>query len=234
MALRLLEAHLPEDLVETARSALTEVGAQEVWSESGGPFGAVVNAVMGTGRTGAAIDRLHECLANVAGFRVLVLPLEAVVPRPLARASEGRPEQPRSALAVSREEVYASVAQGAQLNSTYLALTALSATAIPCCPPVQTAPLGETDAVELATLLKAVADPVRLRLISLIAAEESGEACACNLTEPTGRSQATVSHHLGQLTKAGILRREQRGKWAWFSLDTERLGGICASLCATT
>lgn len=112
-------------------------------------------------------------------------------------------------------------------------MTTSPVASIPCCPPVQTAPLSEADAAELASILKALADPVRLRLISLIAAEESGEACACNLTEPTGRSQATVSHHLGQLTKAGILRREQRGKWAWFSLDTERLGGVCASLCAT-
>ena len=107
-------------------------------------------------------------------------------------------------------------------------------TALPCCSPVQTAPLEEADAKELATILKALADPVRLRLISLIAAEEAGEACACNLTEPTGRSQATVSHHLSQLTKAGILTREQRGKWAWFSLDTARLGSVCAALCATS
>lgn len=104
----------------------------------------------------------------------------------------------------------------------------------PCCTPLQTAPLSETDAEELATLLKAIADPVRLRLLSLIAASEGGEACACDLTEPAGRSQATVSHHLSQLTKVGILEREQRGKWAWFHLDRDRLAGICASVCATS
>ena len=104
----------------------------------------------------------------------------------------------------------------------------------PCCTPLQTSPLTEADAEELAGMLKALADPVRLRLISFIAATENGEACACDLTEPTGRSQATVSHHLSQLTQAGILGREQRGKWAWFTLDRERLNSICAAVCATS
>ena len=104
----------------------------------------------------------------------------------------------------------------------------------PCCTPLQASPLSEEDADELAGILKALADPVRLRLISFIAATETGEACACDLTEPTGRSQATVSHHLSQLTQAGILEREQRGKWAWFRLDTDRLAGICAAVCATS
>lgn len=102
----------------------------------------------------------------------------------------------------------------------------------PCCTPLQSAPLSETDADELAALLKAIADPVRLRLLSFIAAADNGEACACDLTEPTGRSQGTVSHHLSQLTAAGILHREQRGKWAWFRLDRERLGSMCAAVCA--
>jgi ArsR family transcriptional regulator, arsenate/arsenite/antimonite-responsive transcriptional repressor len=102
----------------------------------------------------------------------------------------------------------------------------------PCCTPLQTSIISDDDAEELASVLKALADPVRLHLISLIAAEESGEACACDLTEPTGRSQATVSHHLTQLTKAGILKREQRGKWAWFRLDTGRLDAVCAAVCA--
>ena len=128
MALRLLEAHLPADLTDAARQALEEAGAQEVWLEEGGPLGSMVSAVIGSGRTGAAIDALHERLANIAGFRVLVLPLEAVVPRPLARETEGRRGEARSSQGVSREEVYASVSQGAKLNSTFLALTVLSAT----------------------------------------------------------------------------------------------------------
>ncbi|MEQ8841001.1 MAG: metalloregulator ArsR/SmtB family transcription factor [Acidimicrobiales bacterium] len=103
----------------------------------------------------------------------------------------------------------------------------------PCCTPLQAAPLSEADADELAGLLKALADPVRLRLLSFIAATENGEACACDLTEPTGRSQATVSHHLTQLTQAGILEREQRGKWAWFSLNHDHLNSICAAVCAS-
>jgi ArsR family transcriptional regulator len=104
----------------------------------------------------------------------------------------------------------------------------------PCCTPLQTSPLTEADAEELAGMLKALADPVRLRLLSFIATTENGEACACDLTEPTGRSQATVSHHLSQLTQAGILEREQRGKWAWFTLDRDRLNAICAAVCATS
>lgn len=99
-----------------------------------------------------------------------------------------------------------------------------------CCPPVLTGPIGEDDATELADLLKALADPARLRLVSLIAASPAGEVCACDLAEPLGRSQPTVSHHLGQLVKAGVLRREQRGRWAWFSVDTDRLAAICGAL----
>lgn len=99
-----------------------------------------------------------------------------------------------------------------------------------CCPPLLAAPLSEGDAAELAEVLKALADPARLRLISIIAAAPEGEACACDLTEPLDRSQATVSHHLSQLTRAGILRREQRGKWAWFRLSPDRLNDICRAL----
>ena len=103
-----------------------------------------------------------------------------------------------------------------------------------CCPPLLAAPLAEDDAADLAALLKALADPARLRLVSLIAAAPAGEACACDLTEPLGRSQATVSHHLSQLTKAGILEREQRGKWAWFSLSEARLDDVCRALSNTS
>ena len=97
-----------------------------------------------------------------------------------------------------------------------------------CCTPLLGAPITEDEAVELAALLKALADPARLRLVSLIAA--AGEACACDLYAPLDRSQPTVSHHLTQLVKAGILEREQRGKWAWFSLRSDRLEAICSAL----
>jgi len=95
-----------------------------------------------------------------------------------------------------------------------------------CCPSLTAAPLSEDDATELAALLKALADPARLRLVSLIAASPTGEACACDLTEPLGRSQPTVSHHLSQLVSAGLLEREQRGRWAWFRIRPERLAAL--------
>ncbi len=101
---------------------------------------------------------------------------------------------------------------------------------VPCCAPLLTTPLSDADAHQLAVALKALADPVRLRLVSLIAASDDGEACACDLTGPIGRSQATVSHHLSQLVKAGIIEREQRGKWAWFKLDRGRIESVCATL----
>ena len=93
-----------------------------------------------------------------------------------------------------------------------------------CCLPVLDAVLDDEQAAELAAAFRVLADPVRLRLLSLIAAAEAGEACACDLTEPVGRSQPTVSHHLSQLTEAGFLTREQRGRWAWFAVVPERLG----------
>lgn len=97
-----------------------------------------------------------------------------------------------------------------------------------CCSPLLTSPLGEDEAVELASVLKALADPVRLRLVSVIAA--AGEGCACDFPEAVGRSQPTISHHLGQLVKAGILEREQRGKWAWFRVNEERLESVQSAL----
>ncbi|MDZ7675703.1 MAG: metalloregulator ArsR/SmtB family transcription factor [Acidimicrobiales bacterium] len=98
-----------------------------------------------------------------------------------------------------------------------------------CCPPLH-GTLDEDGAIELATLVKALADPARLRLISLIAAADDGWACACDLHEPLGRSQPTVSHHLSKLVQAGLLEREMRGKWAWFRVRTDRLDQVRAAL----
>ena len=92
-----------------------------------------------------------------------------------------------------------------------------------CCEPVLTEPLDGGDAAELAAGFKVLADPVRLQLLSLIANSSSGEMCACDLVEPTGRTQPTVSHHLTILTDAGLLSREQRGKWAYFRVEPERV-----------
>nr|WP_237686252.1 metalloregulator ArsR/SmtB family transcription factor [Arthrobacter jiangjiafuii] len=89
--------------------------------------------------------------------------------------------------------------------------------------------LGDDEAVRLARLLKALADPTRLRLVSLIAAQENREACVCDLTEPVGLGQPTVSHHLKILVDAGILHREKRGVWAYFSLvpgALEQIGSV--------
>ncbi|NCG22514.1 MAG: metalloregulator ArsR/SmtB family transcription factor [Actinobacteria bacterium] len=93
-----------------------------------------------------------------------------------------------------------------------------------CCSPLLSSPLSDEDASELATVLKALADPVRLKLVSIIAA--NGEGCACDFPGATGKSQPTISHHLSQLVKAGILQREQRGKWAWFRVDADRLASV--------
>jgi ArsR family transcriptional regulator len=83
-------------------------------------------------------------------------------------------------------------------------------------------------AESLAQLLKAVADPARLQLLALIRAATAGESCACDLTEPLGLSQPTVSHHLKVLTEAGLLTREKRGTWAWYAVVPERLDEIAA------
>lgn len=104
--------------------------------------------------------------------------------------------------------------------------------ALECCAPLRRAPLDERDATELADLLKAIADPVRLRLVSIIATAESGEICACDLPALVDRSQPTVSHHLSLLVRAGIVDREQRGKWAWFRLRPERLAALADVLTA--
>lgn len=96
----------------------------------------------------------------------------------------------------------------------------------PCCTPLLRTTLDEDQAIELAEVLKALADPVRLRLVSIVATAETGEVCACDLPQLVDRSQPTVSHHLSLLVRSGILEREQRGKWAWFRLRRDRLTAL--------
>jgi len=84
------------------------------------------------------------------------------------------------------------------------------------CPPLLAGPLDAGEAESLAAALKVLADPARLRLLSLIQSQPSGEACVCHLTEPLGLTQPTVSHHLKVLLGAGLVEREQRGSWAYF------------------
>ncbi len=92
-----------------------------------------------------------------------------------------------------------------------------------CCESVTAGALDETAAAELASVFKVLADPARLRLLSMVASAPAGEACACDLVEPLGRSQPTVSHHLSMLVDAGVLSREKRGRWAWYRVVPERL-----------
>ncbi|MFP3907964.1 MAG: ArsR/SmtB family transcription factor [Acidimicrobiales bacterium] len=92
-----------------------------------------------------------------------------------------------------------------------------------CCEPLLNAPLSESEAEDLAAAFKVLADPARLRLFSLIASAGQGEACACDLVEPLGKSQPTVSHHLAVLTDAGLVTREKRGRWAWYRANADRL-----------
>jgi ArsR family transcriptional regulator, arsenate/arsenite/antimonite-responsive transcriptional repressor len=95
-----------------------------------------------------------------------------------------------------------------------------------CCSPVVGEVLTVTEAESLAAVLKAIAEPTRLRLVSLIAAHADAEACVCDLTDPVGLSQPTVSHHLKILVDAGVLQRQQRGKWAYYKLVPETLVSV--------
>ncbi|MFD3455066.1 ArsR/SmtB family transcription factor [Streptomyces sp. NPDC058691] len=87
---------------------------------------------------------------------------------------------------------------------------------VACCSPMVREPLGEADAVDLARMFKALSDPVRLRLLSLIASYEGGEACVCDLTGPFDVSQPTISHHLKVLREAGLVGSERRGTWVYY------------------
>ena len=99
-----------------------------------------------------------------------------------------------------------------------------------CCASVLAAPLDAGDAVELARGFHALADPVRLRVLSILAASSTGEVCVCDFVVPVGKSQPTVSHHLKILSEAGLVRGDRRGKWVWYSLDRARLSELRAAI----
>ncbi len=101
---------------------------------------------------------------------------------------------------------------------------------IVCCGGPGSESLDEGQAGDLASAFKALGDPVRLRLLSMIASAPGGEACACDLVEPSGRSQPTISHHLSILVDAGLIEREKRGRWAWFRVVDSRLTDLRTSL----
>ncbi len=101
-----------------------------------------------------------------------------------------------------------------------------------CCSPLASEPLSAGAAFELAGTLKAIADPTRLRLLSLIQAHEGGEACVCDLTAPVGLTQPTVSHHLKVLLDAGLVTRSRRGTWAYYRAVPDRLAALAAVISA--
>jgi len=102
-----------------------------------------------------------------------------------------------------------------------------------CCAPLATAVLGEADANVLAERFAALADPVRLRLVSLLANAEAGAVCACDLVEPVGKSQPTVSHHLKVLTQAGLLTSERRGRNIWYAVVPAALESLRDALATS-
>lgn len=99
-----------------------------------------------------------------------------------------------------------------------------------CCVPLLDAPIAEADARQMAQVFKALADPARLRLLSLIAAQPEGEACNCELVEPLGLTQPTVSHHLKVLHEVGLLARERRGQWVYYRIRRDQLDAVQAAL----
>lgn len=92
-----------------------------------------------------------------------------------------------------------------------------------CCAPVLDNALSAEQADDLAAAFKVLSDPVRLRLLSMIANASTGEACVCDLVEPLERSQPTISHHLSVLVDAGLVDREKRGRWAYYRIIPEKL-----------
>lgn len=111
-----------------------------------------------------------------------------------------------------------------------ITLPLLTTDAAACCTPVTGGVLTAEEAERIAHTFKALGDPTRVRLLSLIAASEGGEACICDLIEPVGLSQPTVSHHMKQLVDAGLAVREQRGRWAYYRVVDDALDRAAQAL----
>ena len=103
-----------------------------------------------------------------------------------------------------------------------------------CCTPLLREPISASQASDLARMFKALADPTRLRLVSMVAAQEGGEACVCELTEPLGLTQPTISHHLKILVDSGIFTRDKRGVWAYYAVVPEAMDALSAVLRSTS
>ena len=105
--------------------------------------------------------------------------------------------------------------------------------AVACCSPLAKQPLSSEQAARIAPLLKALADPVRLRLLSLVASHTDGEACVCDLNDAFDLSQPTISHHLKVLHEVGLLDRSKRGVWVYYSVNSAAmadLGGLISGV----
>jgi ArsR family transcriptional regulator, arsenate/arsenite/antimonite-responsive transcriptional repressor len=104
---------------------------------------------------------------------------------------------------------------------------------VACCPPLSREPLSQAQAEQVVPLLKALADPVRLRLLSIVASHEGGEACVCDLTDCFALSQPTISHHLKVLHEAGLLDRSKRGTWVYYRVRPTALADLAALITPT-
>lgn len=111
-------------------------------------------------------------------------------------------------------------------------LQVLNMDPLACCSPMTGGVIETAEAERLARIFKALGDPTRVRLVSLIAAHADGEACVCDLTDPVGLSQPTVSHHLKQLVDAGLLSRDQHGRWAYYRVVAPALDALAGALQA--
>jgi ArsR family transcriptional regulator, arsenate/arsenite/antimonite-responsive transcriptional repressor len=114
----------------------------------------------------------------------------------------------------------------------YIGVEAIQLLAACCGPGLLRSPLGEAEALRLAEAIRVLADPARLRLLSIIAASPGAEACVCDLTDLVDLSQPTVSHHLKVLQEAGLVEREQRGRWAYYRLEADALRELREALPA--
>jgi ArsR family transcriptional regulator, arsenate/arsenite/antimonite-responsive transcriptional repressor len=118
------------------------------------------------------------------------------------------------------------------VSNSLLTLTPVETVA--CCSPLSREPLSQDQADQIAPLLKALADPVRLRLMSLVASHEGGEACVCDLNDAFDLSQPTISHHLKVLHEVGLLDRSKRGVWVYYRARSEALAGLAELIGNTT
>jgi ArsR family transcriptional regulator len=116
------------------------------------------------------------------------------------------------------------------MSSDRVSLLSLESAEDVCCSPIMRGQLSEADAENLAPIFAALSDPIRLRLLSIVA--QAGEVCSCNLEGPLGKSQPTISHHTRILAEAGLILGDKRGRWTWWSICPDRLTQLQGLLTA--